>query len=70
MFFVVNGTFTAESFGKALTSRGGKLSIFPPVGGRILAQEESVTTTGLTSQYKKISKGAFHVNANIEHHDA
>jgi len=32
-------TFVAESFGLAITNRGGKLSLGPPLGGTILAQE-------------------------------
>ena len=36
-------TFTDESLGKAVTSLGGKLSLGPPLGGSILAQEDDVT---------------------------
>ena len=42
-------TLVAESLGMALMSFGGKLSLSPPLGGSILAQEVSKKTWYKTS---------------------
>lgn len=45
IFFVV--TLIAESFGEAITSLGGKLSLGPPPGGMILAQDDRDTNLNM-----------------------
>jgi hypothetical protein len=64
-------TFEAESLGNALNSFGGKLSLKPPLGGMILAQDIKKQMAMKEIEKTKIVKGALFIvrlliSANIE----